>query len=60
MKIKIAYFIYKILRPFIEIEWMPSYERYGTVFKIRIFGKVVSDVIYSPDMHSLRDKMDKV
>jgi len=56
----IAKLIYKILKPFIEIEWSKDFESYGTVFKIRIFGKVVSDVIYSPAIGSLRERFEKV
>jgi hypothetical protein len=60
MKTKLAKLIYRILKPFIEIEWEQSFEKYGTVFKIRIFGKVVSEVIYSPDMGILREKFNKL
>lgn len=57
---QIAKLVYKILEPFIEVEWQKSFESYGTVFKIRIFGKVVSDVLYSPDMHSLRERFERI
>lgn len=56
---KLAHLVYKVLKPFIEVEWSPSFEQYGTVFKIRIFGQIVSEVLYSPDMHSLREKWEK-
>jgi hypothetical protein len=59
MKEKIAKLFYKLLRPFIEIEWEKSFESYGTVFRILIFGKVVSEAIYSPAMGSLREKFER-
>lgn len=56
---KIAKIIYQLLKEYIEIEWSKDFSSYGTVFKIRIFGKVVSDVIYSPDMRSLRERFER-
>lgn len=56
---RIAKLFYKILKPYIEIEWAKHFESYGTVFTIRIFGKKVSEVIYSPDMKSLRERFER-